>query len=66
MTKLKKQFTISGIIIYENLKEKDSRTMLQAEKLEFIDNISVNWLPNNLNTEAEGRHNGENYIAYTF
>ncbi len=40
--------------------------MLQAEKLEFIDNISVNWLPNNLNTEAEGSHNGENYIAYTF
>lgn len=56
----------SGIIIYEKLKEKDSRIMLQAEKLEFIDNISVNWLPNNLNTEAEGSHNGENYIAYTF
>ena len=56
----------SGIIIYENLKEKDSRTMLQAEKLEFIDNISVNWLPNNLDTEAEGSHNGDNYIAYTF
>lgn len=56
----------SGIIIYENLAEKDSRTMLQAEKLEFMDNISVNWLPSNLDTEAEGSHNGDNYIAYTF
>lgn len=56
----------SGIIIYEKLKEKDSRTVLKAEKLEFMDNISINWLPNNLNTEAEGSHNGDNYIAYTF
>lgn len=56
----------SGIIIYEKLQEKDSRTVLKAEKLEFMDNISINWLPNNLNTEAEGSHNGDNYIAYTF
>ncbi|MDE5888774.1 MAG: hypothetical protein K2H20_02015, partial [Bacilli bacterium] len=29
-------------------------------------NISINWLPENINEEAEGSHNGENYIAYSF
>ena len=31
-----------------------------------LTNISINWLPNNLHEEAEGSHNGENYLAYTF
>ena len=29
-------------------------------------NISVNWLPDNLNDSTGGSHNGENYLAYTF
>lgn len=56
----------SGIVIYETLSEKESRRILEAEKLEFMDNISINWLPQNLDTQAEGTHSGENYIAYTF
>ena len=36
-----------------------------TEKLEYMDNICVKWLPENL-TDAEGSHNGENYLAYTF
>lgn len=56
----------SGIIIYEHLAEKESRRILEAEKLEFVDNISINWLPDNINDEGEGAHNGDNYIAYTF
>lgn len=56
----------SGIIMYERLQEKQVRRILEAEKKEFIDNISVNWLPPNIENEGEGSHNGDNYIAYTF
>ena len=31
-----------------------------------MDNISIDWLPQNIDNEANGSHNGENYIAYTF
>ena len=34
--------------------------------MNFMDNISINWLPKNIDTEKDGSHNGENYIAYTF
>lgn len=56
----------SGLVMYESLQDKQVRDILQADRLEFMDNISINWLPNNLNDEADGGHNGENYIAYTF
>lgn len=56
----------SGLIIYENLETKESRRILKAEKKEYLDNISVTWLPNNLNDHPGGAHNGDNYIAYTF
>lgn len=55
-----------GIVIYENLAEKVVSKQLSAEPLESMDNISINWLPDNLDTEAEGSHNGDNYIAYTY
>ena len=56
----------SGIVLYDNLENKTPRNKLYAKELEFMDNISVNWLPSNLNEEADGAHNGDNYIAYTF
>ena len=56
----------SGIVAYEHLEDKDYKILLEAENLEFVDNISVNWIPKDIDTEAEGSHNGENYIAYTF
>ena len=31
-----------------------------------MDNISVDWLPENINDERDGSHNGDNYVAYTF
>lgn len=55
-----------GIVIYENLNEKVVSRKLEASKMNEMDNISINWLPENLDTEAEGAHNGDNYIAYTF
>ena len=56
----------TGIILFENLETMESKRVLEAEKPEFMDNISINWLPSNINDRAEGSHNGENFIAYTF
>lgn len=56
----------SGLVMYESLENKQQRKILKADELEYMDNISVNWLPDNLNNEADGGHNGDNYIAYTF
>lgn len=55
-----------GIVLYEDSKNKDYRDELVADKIEFMDNISIRWLPENINDEADGAHNGDNYIAYTF
>ena len=56
----------SGLVMYERLSEKDEKKILKVEQLEFVDNISINWLPTDIDTQGEGTHNGENYIAYTF
>lgn len=39
---------------------------LQAESLDYMDNISIQWIPEDVDTEADGPHNGSNYIAYSF
>lgn len=56
----------SGLIMYEKISEKHARKILKATKVDFMDNISVKWLPENLNEIGEGSHNGENYLAYSF
>jgi len=56
----------TGLVIYEDKEEKRSQRRLFAEEVEFMDNISIKWLPENINNEKDGAHNGENYIAYTF
>jgi hypothetical protein len=56
----------SGINIYESLYDPTGKSELFAQNLSFMDNISGKWIPDNVNTSAEGSHNGENYIAYTF
>jgi len=58
--------TKNGIILYNNSITKESVNKLAADKLEYMDNISINWIPTNIHNEAEGPHNGKNYIAYTF
>lgn len=55
-----------GIVIYEKLEDKVVSRKLEASTLDTMDNISIAWLPENIDTEAEGGHNGDNYIAYTF
>ena len=56
----------SGLVIYEELNNKLTRTYLKSEDIEFFTDISVNWLPKDIDNEGEGSHNGRNYIAYTF
>ena len=56
----------TGLIIYEDKEEKRSQRRLFAKEMEFMDNISVKWLPKNVNEIKDGSHNGENYLAYTF
>ena len=58
--------TDNRIVIYEDNEIKESKRKLVARDLDFMDNISIDWIPHNIDTEANGSHNGENYIAYTF
>ena len=55
----------SGLVMYEHLADKQHKRILKAEILEYMDNICVKWLPDNL-SEGEGSHNGDNYLAYSF
>ncbi len=56
----------SGIILYDDPILKESKRKLTAKELEYMDNISIKWLPLNIDEEKDGSHNGDNYIAYTF
>jgi len=62
----KNTYLDSNLVMYESLNDRSSVIKLSTSKIAFMDNISINWLPDNINNEAEGAHNGENYIAYTF
>lgn len=56
----------NNIVIYDDLETKEGKRKLEANDLDFMDNISINWIPSNINNERDGSHNGDNYIAYTF
>lgn len=56
----------SGLVIYEDPENKYTRTFLRSDDIEFFTDISINWLPENIDNEGNGSHNGRNYIAYTF
>jgi hypothetical protein len=45
---------------------KETQDILSASYVEAMDNITESWLPQDIDGEYEGSHNGENYIAYTF
>lgn len=55
-----------AIVMYANKDEKLTRRTLYADVLDFITNISGEWIPKDIDNEADGPHNGDNYIAYTF
>lgn len=61
------QFSLeSGLKMYDDDELKDEKIKLYASGMDFMDNISIKWLPNNLGDQKGGSHNGENFIAYTF
>lgn len=55
----------NNIIIYDDSDYKVFRQHLKVESLDYFDNISEDWLPENLN-DFEGSNNGENYLSYSF
>jgi len=55
-----------NVFLSESGKASGRARNLSAETIDYMDNISVNWLPSNIDEEATGAHNGDNYIAYTF
>lgn len=56
----------SGLAMYESQNDPSGKRLLKAESLQFMTNISGKWIPEDIGTEAEGSHNGDDYIAYTF
>jgi len=61
----KNMYYENNIIIYDNSNYKTYRQKIEVESLDFFDNISSKWLPDDLD-DYEGSHNGENYVAYSF
>ena len=55
-----------NIYLSENGKTSRRTRELRADTIDYMDNISIDWLPENIDKESTGGHNGDNYIAYTF
>lgn len=45
---------------------RDSYLNIKVKGLEYMDNITESWLPDDIATAYEGDHSSDNYIAYTF
>lgn len=55
-----------NVFLSENGELENKVRRLAADTIDYMDNISIKWLPEDIATEATGAHNGDNYIAYTF
>ena len=55
-----------GLSISENAEGEGSTLKLSANMVNEVTNITYDWLPATLDLEADGSHNGRNYLAYTF
>ena len=56
----------SNLVIYESPTDKSEKAYLKCGDIKFISDISVDWIPANINDEADGTHHGRDYMAYTF
>lgn len=56
----------SSIFLTEDGSLENKTRKLTANAAEYMDNISVKWLSEDIDVEATGSHNGNNYFAYTF
>jgi len=54
-----------NIYLSEDGKFENKRFKLSAKTIDYMDNISIKWLPENID-KGNGSHNGNNYIAYSF
>ena len=55
-----------SIYLSESGKASGKVRELRADTLDYMDNISINWISEKVDEEGTGSHNGDNYIAYTF
>ena len=56
---------LGRITLSDNSTFEECATILEADIIPEMDNITKAWLPEDID-DGEGCHNGENYIAYTF
>ena len=56
---------LSRLTLSNTAEFEDNATILEADIIEQMDNITKAWLPEDID-DVDGCHNGENYIAYTF
>ncbi len=56
----------SGLVVFDDITSARGKRRLDALPVNDMDNISYKWLPANVDTEADGSHNGDNYLAYSF
>lgn len=56
----------SSIFLTEDGSLENKSRSLSASAAEYMDNISVKWISEDVDTEANGAHNGTNYVAYSF
>ena len=57
---------INALSIYSDSDFSNPSTVLTMRGPKKMDNITYEWLPENINDYEGGTHNGENYIAFTF
>jgi len=55
-----------NVFLSESGKASGKVRQLSADTIDYMDNISVDWLPTSIGDEGTGSHNGDNYISYTF
>ena len=58
----KNTYLRSNLVMYESLNNRSNVRRLSTAEMPFMDNISIKWLPDNIQNEADGAHNGKNYI----
>jgi len=59
-----------GIVLFETLDDlnngKNYKLQLNAGHIDYIDNISIDWVPKDIDNSNGGSHNEDNILAYTF
>ena len=56
----------SSLAIFTDLNSAQASRKLVADPIKNMDNIDSSWISPNVDTEADGSHNGDNYIAFSF